>query len=349
MKRCKITKKWITACLVLGMLLLPVNPLKVQAAEVMATVEGTVLSGTTSSLLLLSTKEGKMEIKMDSGTDTSECKILVTNKKIYVSVANGTDGYLHAVKLSTNAPTAPAAIDTSNTTTVSGTIGQKTTDSIIYLNTAQGEMQIKLDTTTTMNGCSVLVMGRTYYISCTRGSDAYLHAVTISDSQPSAVPANVNANVNIATMSITGTVSNNTKPDILYLSTKGGEMQFKIDSTADTSRGMIHIPGRELTVSYYHGSDAYLHAVTIVGIKDTTPKVEIDTSATMTAEGTVGGKSTENLLYLDTKQGQMELKLDAVNSLNNCKALLSGKKITVTCSRGSDAYLHAIDITANYY
>ena len=41
----------------------------------------------------------------------------------------------------------------------------------------------------------------------------------------------------------------------------------------------------------------------------------------------------------------MELKLDTVKNLNNCKALIRGKNITVNCSRGSDAYLHVTDIT----
>jgi hypothetical protein len=43
----------------------------------------------------------------------------------------------------------------------------------------------------------------------------------------------------------------------------------------------------------------------------------------------------------------MELKLDAVNSISNCKAFVNGKKLTVTCARGSDAYMHALDIVGN--
>ena len=34
-----------------------------------------------------------------------------------------------------------------------------------------------------------------------------------------------------------------------------------------------------------------------------------------------------------------------VSSMNNCKALVSGKKISVSCAHGSDAYLHAVNIT----
>ena len=75
MKRERIASVCMAVCLVLGMFMIPINELTVQAAEVIATVQGTVSSGTTSELLKLSTKEGNMEIKLDSGTDTSACKI----------------------------------------------------------------------------------------------------------------------------------------------------------------------------------------------------------------------------------------------------------------------------------
>lgn len=346
MKRCRAVNILMTVCMIIGLALVPANQINVQAAEVIATVSGTIRSGTTSDLLKLSTKEGNMEIKLDSDTDTSAFKLLLPGKKIFVSVSHGSDGYLHAVKITGQEPSSTASIDSSNTTTVTGTLGEKSTDEIIYFNTAQGEMQIKLDTTTNMSGCSVLVMGKTYYITCARGSDAYMHAISISDNSNAAASTTTSSTSsnNAATTSITGTVAKKTKEDVLYLSTSGGEMQFKIDSNADTINGMINTPGTKLTVSFYHGSDAYLHATAIVGVKDSASSAEISTS-TVTVEGTVKSKSTQNILYLSTKQGDMEIKLDKVNSLNNCKVLISGKKVSVTIAHGSDAYMHAIDIT----
>lgn len=99
MRKIQNAKQFIAVCLALGMALLPANAIKALAAEVVATVEGTVLSGTTSDILKLSTREGDMEIKLDSGTDTSACKILLPDKKISVSVSHGSDGYMHAVKI----------------------------------------------------------------------------------------------------------------------------------------------------------------------------------------------------------------------------------------------------------
>lgn len=343
MKKYCFVRISMTLCLICGIFLLPFNQLKAHADEIMATVEGKILSGTTSELLKLSTKEGKMEIKLDSGTDTSGCKILLPDKKVYVSVSHGADGYLHAVRITTDTPVVSETLDESTLVTVSGTLGEKTNDAVLYLDTAQGEMQIKLDVTTSLNECAVLVMGKTYYVTCARGGDAYMHAVSISDTSSSSSPAAVHSD--LATASVTGTVADKTKEDLLYLSTKEGEMQFKIDSDADTSRGMVLTPGNKLTVSFYRGSDAYLHAAGIAGEKDSAAAPQIDESSYVTVTGTVGSSSDQNLLYLYTPQGKMELKLDAVSSLNNCKVLVSGKKLNVTCGYGTDAYMHAITIT----
>ena len=137
MGRDRIAKLCMAVCLLLGIALFPASQLKVQAAEVVATVEGTVLSGTTSELLLLSTNEGRMEIKLDSGTDTSACKVLLPGKKISVSVPYGSDEYLHAVTISTGSKTPSASLDSSTTATVVGTISEKTKGDVLFVKTPQ--------------------------------------------------------------------------------------------------------------------------------------------------------------------------------------------------------------------
>ncbi|MCI8938182.1 MAG: hypothetical protein HFI44_15275 [Lachnospiraceae bacterium] len=352
MKRERIASVCMAVCLVLGMFMIPINELTVQAAEVIATVQGTVSSGTTSELLKLSTKEGNMEIKLDSGTDTSACKILLPGQNISVSVARGSDEYLHAVKITSGTQTAGVTVDSSNTSTISGTISDKSKDDLLYVNTTQGEMQIKMDVTTNMSGCSVLVVGKSYSICCARGADAYMHAVSISDS--SQVAAGKTAStitpapasyVNDATTSVSGTVTENTKENLLYLSTKDGEMQIVIDNNTDSRSGMVLTPGNKLTVSVYRGTDAYMHAAYISASKNGPSSATVDMKSMPTVSGTVGSKSNENVLYLSTAQGEMELKLDMVRSVTGCKVFVSGKKLTVVCARGSDAYMHAIDIT----
>lgn len=350
MRKCRIVQKCMAVCLALGLLIIAGDPLTVRAEEAI-TVQGTVQSGTTSELLLLSTDGGRMEIKLDSGTDTSACKILLPGKKISVSVVHGSDEYLHATKITTDAPTASLTIDTTTATTVTGTISDKTKGDVLYFVTPQGEMQIKLDTTTNMSGCSVLVVDKSYSIVCARGSDAYMHAISISDFasvgtgnvDTSITPAPAAA-VTAQTMSVTGTVSDKTKENLLYLSTKDGEMQIVIDNNTDSRSGLVLTAGRKLSVTVYNGSDAYLHAASIVGAKESVYPAQIDTTAKAEVSGTVGSKSTENILFLKTPQGEMELKLDAVSSVVGCKVFVTGKKLTVICARGSDAYMHALDI-----
>lgn len=212
-------------------------------------------------------------------------------------------------------------------------------------------MQIKLDTTTNMSGCTVLVVDKSYSIVCARGSDAYMHAISIADSasvgignvDTSITPAPASA-VTAKTMTVTGTVSDKTKENLLYLSTNDGEMQIVIDNNTDSRNGLVLTPGRKLSVSVYNGSDAYLHAASITGAKESVYPAQTDANTKAEVTGTVGSKSTENMLYLKTKQGEMELKLDTLSSVVGCKVFVSGKKLTVTCARGSDAYMHALDI-----
>lgn len=354
MKKKRVTKICMALCLALTMVSIPANIITVQAAEIIATVSGTVLKGTTSDLLLLSTKEGRMEIKLDSDTDTSGCKLLLPDKKVYVSVSHGSDGYLHAVKLSNETTTQSLSVDSSSTAVVSGTIGDKSTGELLYFNTPQGEMQIKLDSTTNMSGCKVLVTGKTYSITCARGSDAYMHAISISDSSSGGTSSSNTSSglttapagtLNASTTWVSGTVGKNTTENLLYLSTKDGVMEIVIDSNTDSRNGMILAVDRTLSVSVYRGSDAYMHAASIVGSKDNAQPAEVNTSSTSTVTGTVGSKSTENILYLNTSGGEMVLKLSALRSTNNFKVLINGKKVSVTCARGSDAYMYALDIT----
>lgn len=124
-------------------------------------------------------------------------------------------------------------------------------------------------------------------------------------------------------------------------------MQIVTDSNTDSRNGMFLMPGRNITVTVYRGSDAYMHAAVITGPKEAVIPATVDTSSTSTVSGTVSAKSTENMLYLQTKSGEMELKMDAVRSMTGYKILTVDRKVTVTCARGSDAYMHAVDIVGN--
>ena len=328
-------------CMIFFLAVLPAGALQVRAAEVIATVSGEILSGTTEELLLLSTAQGRMEIRLDSETDASACKVLLPGREIYVAVTHGSDGYLHAAKITSSVQEKENTIDYSTSVTVTGEISGKTKEDILYLNTDQGEMQIRLDSSTNLEGIQVLVAGETYQITCARGSDAWLHAVSISDTAPAVVTETING---ISVTTLKGTVADRTKDDLLYLSTDGGEMQFVVDGDSDVSNGRVLMPGRKVTVSFYRGSDAYLHAARIVGEKESVSAASVDTSASTAVMGTVDGKSTENTLYLNTAGGTMELRLDSSSSFSNCRVLVKGRQVVVVCARGSDAYMHAVSV-----
>ncbi len=348
MKKHKMIHWLLGLCLVWSLLIIPAGRMDVQAAEIIATVRGTVLKGTTSQLMYLDTSSGKMEVKIDGNTDTSNCKVLLPGTVISVSLSHGSDGYLHAVKITSEAQNSAVTLDMSSVSTVTGTLNDKTKNDVLCLDTQYGLMELKYDSSLDMSGCTILVLGQNYTVKCARGSDAYMHAISISDSSSSGSGSTTNyiPNNSNSSNSVTGKVSSDTTPEILYLSTRDGVMQFKIDSNADTSRGMVHTKDNKLTVYFYHGSDGYLHATGIVGEKDSASDVTIDSSTTTTVSGQVMKKSTENILRLDTRYGEMELKMDKVEAGNDGKSLVTDMWVTVTCARGSDAYMHALKISS---
>lgn len=359
MKKIRIMKMSALCCLTAGMLLSPAGQMPAQAAEVIATVQGSVMNGTTTEILKLDTKEGNMEIKLDSSTDVSECKVLLPGNKISVSVSHGSDEYLHAVKIVAGLRSDTVSLDTSKSATVTGTISEKSKDGVLYVKTSQGDMEIKLDAATDMSGCGVLVADRTYQINCVRGSDAYMHATSITDSLGSALGSTAStvpvssmtpapeSSVSEGTSTVTGTVNKKTTSERLFLETQYGQMEIAIDQNTDARGGVFLMPDRKLSVAVYRGSDAVMHAATIVAAKESVIPVYVDDSSPATVTGTVGSKSTENILFLNTNDGEMELKLDNVRNIKGCKVLIKDRKVTVTCARGSDAYMHALDIIGN--
>lgn len=357
-------KRWarlsLAALAACGLLLLPALAPKmdVQAAEVIATVQGKVMEGTTAKLLYLNTESGKMEIKIDGDTSTGNCKMLLPDKQISVSIANGNDGYLHAVTISESVENPSVALDTSKVSNVIGTVNKKTTETVLYLDTPQGEMEIKLDRDTDFSSCSVLVVSGKYVVRCARGEDACMHALSIADvgtapsMDASQTDANTRtyeqapvANVTGETRTVSGTVRESTNETILNLETSEGDFTFKIDGNTDTAKGMVLTAKNKLMVTYFRGPDNNLHASVITGVKDSS-SATVDTSSQATVTGTVNEKSTENVLVLDTSAGEMELKMDKVSAPVGCKVLVKGKQVSVTCSRGDDAYMHALTITA---
>ncbi len=121
-------------------------------------------------------------------------------------------------------------------------------------------------------------------------------------------------------------------------------MQLKIDANADCSGCHTLLPGETVAVAYYRGSDEWLHTGKIV---KTSSKQTAGTGldgTTLIVAGTVGSKSDEGTLLLDTNGGTMNIKLDPSTDFTACPLLTKGKSIEVTCLRGQDEYYHAVSV-----
>lgn len=312
---------------------------------VIATVNGTVLSGTTYDLLQLDSNGQKYKIRIDSETDTSGCKLLLPGNKVAVQVCYGNDKFLHAVKITTLSADIVPDSEKTNKATVNGNIKEGSTAESFKITTMFGELLIKVDGDTDFSGCKVFTIGKNVDVTLYRGKDSCYHAISVSDGAGKSTSYIV-TNPSGTTYTITGEAKGNSTDSILYLNTtNNGIMEIRIDLTTNTTNARAIMPGAKLTVNYFKGSDGNLHASVITGVRKASDAT-VDTSKKYTVTGTISNKTTENVLTLTTSTGDMLIKLDTTTEYSGLAVLITGQKIEVSCSRGSDAYLHANSITA---
>lgn len=307
-----------------------------------AVVNGTIADGTTDSLLKLNTSGGQMHIKIDGNTDYSQARVLVPGLTVGVDFYRGEDAYNHAKKIVGLTPANSGASLDGARTTVAGTVAGGTNESVLFLSTSGGTMQIKLDQGAATPG--VLTLGKSVKLTVARGSDAFMHAVSFDGASGAAAASGGGVPVGAQLALAQGTVVVGTNESILFLSTPGGTMQFKVDSTSNLAACQAMVPGNYLAVAYYRGNDAWNHVA--VAVNSTAPTTALTSNqATAVVTGVVAEKTTANLLYLNTNQGQMQIKIDNNTNMGNVRTLLLGKTIKVAIVRGNDAYNHAVTIT----
>ena len=207
-------------------------------------------------------------------------------------------------------------------------------------------MEIKLDSSTNLSGCRVIVAGETVTVSVARGTDAYMHALSITSGSTANTTSSATtgtAEAPSGTVAITGTPEEKSTADVLYLKTKDGTYQLKVDANTDTSGGFIFTSANTLTAYIYRGSDAWMHAAKVVGTRNNGSGSGGSTTA---LSGTVESDSTESLLLLKTSDGVMKFKVDTTTSLQGAKGISKGMQVTVNGTVGSDRYWHALTITA---
>lgn len=345
----RISLRILTAMAVIWCILLAAAaaPAVTALADEAITVEGTVTDKTTDSMLYLSTSGGLMIIKIDSSTDLTGCKMLLPDKKVRVTCARQNDEYLHASRITAVVqPSSSTASSISGAVTVHGRVVTGTTDTILKLDTGDGQtMLLKVDGNTNWDGCRCLTVGKSVYVTTARGSDAYMHALVISDTAPASNNSSSASDIasQISGNSVKGIVTKDTTAELLQLNTSGGLMKIKLDASTDLTGCKALVTGREVAVGWVRGNDAYLHATKIVGVRKAENAASVDTASAVTVQGKVTNETTENILYLDTSAGRMAIKLDP-STVMNCRVLTENANINVSVARGSDAYMHAVKI-----
>ena len=68
-----------------------------------------------------------------------------------------------------------------------------------------------------------------------------------------------------AESTFSGTVSDKTNAEMLYLNTSGGTMEIKIDSNVAVSGTKVILPGNSVVATCYVGSDEYWHVSKLSG------------------------------------------------------------------------------------
>ena len=342
-------------------------PVNVEAAE--STFSGTVSDKTTADILYLVTSGGTMQFKIDSGTDLSTARFLLPGYKVTVTGSVGSDEYWHATRVSGSAVAGAAAVDSSKQYTVSGKVEKGTNEEMLHLSTSDGKMEIKIDQSTDVSNVRMFVIGRSLQVVCSRGSDAYMHAISISDSAAqtnstaiAAVAAAATDTIQAqapqtaaqqpvqtpeasSTTTVMGTVEKATTASVLCLDTSGGKMQFKIDSNAVANCRAL-IPGQTVTAAYYRGADEWNHVSSLTNNSSKKADTTSLEGSQLTVAGTVGSNTTEGTLYLVTSGGTMQIRMDAGTDFSACSVLVSGRKVQVVCQRGGDEYYHPVSISA---
>jgi len=228
--------------------------------------------------------------------------------------------------------------------TVTGTVSKGTDSSTLYLATAQGDMIIKLDSDTEAS-CKLLLPGSTVYVAVYYGSDAYMHAASISASNNTQVDTS-----QYKTSTVSGTIADKAMDgNIMYVQLGDDVMHVKLDASTDYSGCGVLYAGKSITLTVYRGDDAYMHALRITDGAGSgsaaAAQTYVDPNANTTpVTGTVNKNSNSTMLFLDSKDGTYQLKLDANTNYSNGYMLIFGKKITAYIYRGNDAYMHVSSI-----
>ena len=298
-------------------LMIAFRPAFADAAETSFT--GTISDQTNPGILYLDTNGGTVQIKLDTTTDTSGAKFLVPGKTITASCFMGGDSYWHA-KTITGKSSVGAIDPDAKQSTVVGVVAKNTSESMLYLKLTEGTMELKLDTTTDVSNLKSIIIGKTVKCVVARGSDAYMHAISISDTTESA---------NLTQTAKTDAASTGAAQTAGALPT---ELNPQNATQAQNALAAF--------VQSQQGGTQQASAQT--------QEAPAQAAAPQTTDvtGTVDKQTTSSVLFLNTSGGVMQIKIDS-GATDSCHALITGQTVTASYYRGDDEYNHAKSLTNN--
>ena len=147
-----------------------------------------------------------------------------------------------------------------------------------------------------------------------------------------------------ATGTFIGTVSEKTTYDVLFLVTKGGTMEIKIDANTNFENAKFLLPGYKLECTCYTGEDAYWHASNVKG-NSTPGAAAVDASKLYSVTGTVAKGTNEGVLCLKLSDGTMQIKIDSTTDCSGVRNFILGRQVQVIAAKGTDGSLHAQTIS----
>ena len=211
-------------------------------------------------------------------------------------------------------------------------------------------MTIKLDTDTNISKNGLLVIGKKVNVTAQRGSDAYLHAVTISSDSTygasigSVVAMSETTGKTSADIKVEGTVKKETTNAVLQLSTSGGDMTIRIDANTKWTDSTAVKTGEKVTAVVYRGEDKYMHAASVTSKLDTPPATTLNGASQVAFTGTLR-KVDGYTLTVKTAEGDQIFRFDNSSDFKEYRLLQEDRTVTVIGVVGADGYWHVKSIS----
>lgn len=231
-----------------------------------------------------------------------------------------------------------------DTISVTGTVKSGSDTNMIKLNVDDQEMKIKIDSSTDMSQCKVILEGNKISADIYVGSDRYLHATRVSIASGSSGNAS-----GAKTCMLSGTIKNGTNNKVIKLETILGDFDIKFDSATDMSKLSYLAIGRNIAVTICKDAAGGYYATVISDGDNVTTAQTSNSTNTSGSSADMSGKITSSsnagTLYINNQSGTLTVKVDSSTNTSKGVVLVNDANINAKVYTGSDGCLHFESIT----